>query len=154
MVPLNVDFPELYKIQQFLSRFSLERGLQVLLEKAHFPAKYSRLGVGSAPGGCSGDPNPHPHPWGACHSDEQDSVWGSESKSLQFVIPKPAKWLKSRLQFGMSVKYVFFSFGRWCHFGISIIPLRVFIYLCVCVCLKQLQNPICCTALTCKWIMP
>lgn len=69
MVPLNVDFHELYKIQQFLSRVSLDTGLQVLLEKAHFTAKYSCLGVGSAPGGCSCDPNPTPHPWGTCHSD-------------------------------------------------------------------------------------
>lgn len=83
-----------------------------------------------------------------CHSDWQDSVWGSESKCLQFVIPKPAK---SLLQFGMSAKYVVFYFGRWCHFGISIILLGLFLFWCVCVCLKQLQNPICCTALTCKW---
>lgn len=64
MVPLNVDFHRLCKIQQFLSGFSLDRGLQVLLEKAHFTAKYSCLGVGSAPGGCSCDPSPNPHPQG------------------------------------------------------------------------------------------
>lgn len=48
--------------------FSLDRGLQAFLEKAHSIAKASRLGVdiGSSSGGCSGDLSPHQ--WGMCHS--------------------------------------------------------------------------------------
>lgn len=49
-------------------------------------------------------------------------------KCVQVVIPKPAKLLKSLLQFGMSVKYVVFDFGRLCHFGIGITFLRLLLF--------------------------
>ena len=47
-------------------------------------------------------------------------------KCVQAVTPKPAKLLKSLMQFGMSVKCVVFDFGRLCRFGIGIMFLGFF----------------------------